>query len=477
MQSRSESSLAKDKFDILDNFLSYNEIILKDDKESVNSYEDLYEIMERFLSQADDIINSTNERFTQLEDIDSLVEEIVALLKINASDMACYRQSMFCNQFLDAPYALASFWEQLVRRYQEMNIILPYPIEQALFDFCQIPCEGKLFDDYKETHFFMHEHSFTNPLDVFIQMHKMPPSIKDIRIGVMNVQKLGLSLVTLLKVIPLSVQWINLSRQKLFTNLSLKESYYFLGKLLALPASKRLLLSNNGEDESVVKIIKHFPAKFIEPSVAYCQAYPQIAIHFFEDISPLVQFVDLSDKHLNLLDEETLFKYLSKVPKTVKSICLQGNNFFKNKTISERDAFLTRINQLPNNDSFDLSNNGEMALCRVLLPLLSLIKQSRLNFNIVGLIVSFLPLADRSITKEQSENNHQFFRKSVIKFITHDSNKVLLDCYTRNGGFLGKGCLLYKFKNSEEIMQTMLENSRENPNGASSQALRHFCLI
>lgn len=58
---------------------------------------------------------------------------------------------------------------------------------------------------------------------------------------------------------------------------------------------------------------------------------------------------------------------------------------------------------------------------------------------------------------------------------SHDSGKLLLDCYKRNGGGAVKS-LYYSTKTPDELLETLEENASLNPEGASAKALTHFCL-
>lgn len=179
--------------------------------------------------------------------------------------------------------------------------------------------------------------------------------------------------------------------------------------------------------------------------------------------------LDLSDNGLDKFTPAELVLLLKAIPATVTSINVGKNNLFTNKTIIERDCLLKSLQPFEQNGRLQLSHNGEAAFARALLPMLSLVKQKKLPFDIVSHILGQL------LSNPGNKSEIALVNNKIAQSVMSKNGLLIKQGYSRNGASFFQRLSLY-FGDSTSKMNTLKNRARNNPESAEAKTLEHFCL-
>lgn len=198
-----------------------------------------------------------------------------------------------------------------------------------------------------------------------------------------------------IQAIPVSVHELSLKYNSLYH----KCPTYFREFILSIPSHiTKLNLTGNficnirgDEGVDVQTQLKHLPThiKHLNLNANYLGHLPTDELKQILSALPgHLEQVDLCRNGFNLKDTTTLTRMIAAISLKIKRINLQFNDIFRNKSLAERDQFLSAIQPFNENGRIDLARNGESILLRTLLPMISLANQKGLPKDIVFLIIS-----------------------------------------------------------------------------------------
>ncbi len=128
----------------------------------------------------------------------------------------------------------------------------------------------------------------------------------------------------------------------------------------------------------------------------------------FAAIPETITSLDLSNNELHRKTLPELIQIIAAIPKTVRSINLGGNELFVGKSAKKRDELLKALSHYEQHGRLILSQNGEAAFLRALLPMVSAARQGILLSELVSKILAWLLPKQNKVTDEELVNGHAF---------------------------------------------------------------------